>query len=101
MTLTGPTSSIGTVAGLVGAMGNLGGIVSRKPPPSWPLPRRSVSFIPLDRSLTRPLLLSSPQFFALMFRYHTTKGYATAWLAAGGFAAGLNLLCAFLPTPKA
>ncbi|GAA5887928.1 hypothetical protein JCM6882_000805 [Rhodosporidiobolus microsporus] len=39
-------------------------------------------------------------FFALMFRFHTDKGYATAWIAAGAFAAGVNLLCVFLPTPK-
>jgi hypothetical protein len=36
-----------------------------------------------------------------MFRFHTDKGYAVAWLIAGGFAAGVNILCAFLPTPKA
>ncbi|GJN90906.1 hypothetical protein Rhopal_003920-T1 [Rhodotorula paludigena] len=39
-------------------------------------------------------------FFALMFRFHTTEGYAVAWLAAGAFAAGLNLLCILIPTPK-
>ncbi|GAA6003720.1 uncharacterized protein JCM10292_000702 [Rhodotorula paludigena] len=39
-------------------------------------------------------------FFALMFRFHTTQGYAVAWLAAGAFAAGLNLLCILIPTPK-
>lgn len=47
-------------------------------------------------------LLNPPasQFFALMFRFHTTEGYAVAWLAAGAFAAGLNLLCILIPTPK-
>ncbi|BGP16635.1 hypothetical protein JCM10213_000449 [Rhodosporidiobolus nylandii] len=57
--------SPGTVAGIVGAMGNLGGI-----------------------------------FFAIMFRYHVSEGYAVAWIIAGAFAAGINLLCGFLPAPK-
>ncbi|GAA5820628.1 hypothetical protein JCM11251_003083 [Rhodosporidiobolus azoricus] len=57
--------SNGFVTGLVGAFGNLGGIM-----------------------------------FALAFRFHTEKGYANAWIICGAVAAGINLICVFLPTPK-
>ncbi|GAA5857739.1 hypothetical protein JCM1840_000890 [Sporobolomyces johnsonii] len=57
--------SNGFVTGLVGGIGNLGGI-----------------------------------FIALMFRYHVVEGYNVAWISAGAFAAGVNLLCILLPTPK-
>ncbi|GAA5897945.1 hypothetical protein JCM8208_003198 [Rhodotorula glutinis] len=39
-------------------------------------------------------------FFALMFRFHVAHGYNIAWIAAGAFSMGINLLCVFLPTPK-
>ncbi|GAA5966679.1 hypothetical protein JCM21900_005651 [Sporobolomyces salmonicolor] len=57
--------SNGFVTGLVGGVGNLGGI-----------------------------------FIALMFRYHVVEGYNVAWISAGAFAAGVNLLCILLPTPR-
>ncbi|CEQ42497.1 SPOSA6832_04310, partial [Sporobolomyces salmonicolor] len=57
--------SNGFVTGLVGGIGNLGGI-----------------------------------FIALMFRYHVVEGYNVAWISAGAFAAGVNLLCILLPTPR-
>ncbi|GAA6042048.1 hypothetical protein JCM8097_004079 [Rhodosporidiobolus ruineniae] len=39
-------------------------------------------------------------WFALLFRYFTNKGYALAWVSCGALAAGVNIFCAFLPTPK-
>ncbi|GAA5913646.1 uncharacterized protein JCM6883_004037 [Sporobolomyces salmoneus] len=58
-------NSNGVVSGIVGAMGNFGGIL-----------------------------------FAIMFRFHHELGYSTAWIIAGGFAMGVNLLCILLRAPK-
>ncbi|GAA5999897.1 hypothetical protein JCM10207_005961 [Rhodosporidiobolus poonsookiae] len=40
-------------------------------------------------------------FYALMFRYHPEKSWSNAFIAAGTFSAGVNILACFLPTPKA
>lgn len=59
-------NSNGVVSGIVGGMGNVGGIL-----------------------------------YAIMFRFHSKDGYDIAWIIAGSFAIGVNLLCILLRGPKA
>jgi nitrate/nitrite transporter NarK len=40
-------------------------------------------------------------FYAMMFRFHTVQGYNVAWIIAGAYAIGVNLVAIGLRGPKA